>query len=177
MKTKSVITGILLIFVAVSVGYLVVQEVRSGEAKPEDKAKDKKAKDEKGKGEKGSEKAGSKKALPGKVVVYYFHTNFRCATCRKFEKYAKELMKSEFKEQIKSGVLEWRVVNIETDENKHFIKDYKLFTKSIIVSKVKDGKQTEWKNLKKIWSEVANKAGFMKYVKDEIKAYMGKADE
>jgi hypothetical protein len=40
----------------------------------------------------------------------------------------------------------------------------------------KDGsKQTQWKNLRDIWTLVNNKEAFIKYVQTEIRSYLGDA--
>ncbi|MEW5924550.1 MAG: nitrophenyl compound nitroreductase subunit ArsF family protein [Candidatus Zixiibacteriota bacterium] len=109
-----------------------------------------------------------------KIIAYYFHGDRRCATCKKLEAYSTEAVQTGFDGQLKSGAIEWHVVNIDEEPNKHFIDDYKLYTKSVIVSHVVDGKETEWKNLEKIWELVGNKDEFMKYVQTEITGYLEK---
>ena len=109
-----------------------------------------------------------------KVVAYYFHTNTRCDTCIKIEAYSHEAIEEGFKNEIKDGTLELRVVNYEEPENRHFIKDYKLVSKSLILVKVVDGKQTEWTNLKLVWTLVKNKEAFLNYVRGEVKNYLAK---
>jgi hypothetical protein len=85
-----------------------------------------------------------------KVIVYYFHTNTRCSTCRKIEEYSQTAINLGFPDELENGSLELRIVNYERPENRHFIKDYKLVTKSLILVNLVDGKQTEWTNLK-LW--------------------------
>lgn len=50
------------------------------------------------------------------------------------------------------------------------VKKYKLFTKSVIVSKTKNGKE-QWKNLDKIWLKAGSEQGFKKYITEEIKTF------
>ena len=109
-----------------------------------------------------------------KVVAYYFHTNTRCDTCRKIEAYSKEAIQEGFKTELRNGTLEMRIVNYEDAENRHYIKDYKLVSKSLILVKVVDGKQTEWTNLKLVWQLVKNKEAFLNYVRGEVKNYLAK---
>ncbi|MEJ2109036.1 MAG: nitrophenyl compound nitroreductase subunit ArsF family protein [Acidobacteriota bacterium] len=109
-----------------------------------------------------------------KVVAYYFHTNTRCDTCRKIEAYSKEAIQEGFKTELRNGTLEMRIVNYEDAENRHYIKDYKLVSKSLILVNVVDGKQTEWTNLKLVWQLVKNKEAFLNYVRGEVKNYLAK---
>jgi len=101
------------------------------------------------------------------VIAYYLHGTFRCPTCYKLEQYSKEAIENNFKDALASGKLEFKVVNVEDKGNEHFNKDYQLYTKSLILSLVKDGKETKWINLDKIWEYVDNKQRFLAYVKAE----------
>jgi hypothetical protein len=105
-----------------------------------------------------------------KIIVYYFHTNMRCPTCYKLESYAKSVVEADFSDAVKSGKLEWKTVNVEDNGNEHFTNDYKLYTKSIIISNVKGGKESSWKNLDKIWTLVGDQTQYMDYIRKEVKA-------
>lgn len=107
-----------------------------------------------------------------RIVVYYFHGNMRCPTCHNLENFAKSEVESDFADAIKSGKLEWKTVNIETAGNEHFGNDYKLYTKSVIISILKNGKEVSWKNLDQIWPLAHNEAGYREYIKREVKACM-----
>jgi hypothetical protein len=115
----------------------------------------------------------SAKASANKVVVYYIHGHARCSNCIRIEAYAKEAVESGFVKELKSGRVEWKVVDYEDQGNKHFFTDYKLFTKSVVVSDVKKGKEIRFKNLEKVWQHLGDKAAFMAYVQAEVKAYLG----
>ena len=106
------------------------------------------------------------------IIVYYFHGNLRCITCNKFEQYSKETVETNFKDEIASGKIEFKVINVEEKGNEHYVDDYKLYTKSLVVSLVKDGKEVKSKNLEKIWEYVGNKERFFAYVKNEIANFL-----
>jgi len=108
-----------------------------------------------------------------RVIAYYFHATQRCATCRKLEAYSHEAITQRFAAQLEDGSLEWRAVNTDEPENKHFLDDYKLYTRSLVIVKMQQGRQVDWKNLEKIWDLVDDKPGFLEYVQREIGAYMG----
>jgi hypothetical protein len=112
-----------------------------------------------------------------KIIAYYFHGTRRCASCRKIEAYSAEAVETGFADDLKGGTLEWHVVNIDEDANKHYIKEYQLYTKSVILSHVKDGKEIGWKNLDKVWTLLGDKEGFVNYVQTETRTFMnGDAD-
>ena len=108
------------------------------------------------------------------IIAYYFHGTFRCPTCHKLEKYAKEAIEDNFKDELDKGILIFKAVNIEEKRNEHFINDYQLYTKSIVLSLVKEGKEIEYKNLDKIWEYVRDKDKYIKYVKSEIEDFLRK---
>jgi len=110
--------------------------------------------------------------VPDKVIVYYFHGDFRCPTCTKMEALADKTIKERFAAELASGKLEWKVINVDQADNRHFTQDYNLYTKSLIISAIKDGAQVKWKNCEKTWEHVRNPPEYEDYVTDEIKAYM-----
>jgi len=112
------------------------------------------------------------KPRPGNLVVYYFHGDFRCPSCLKIEQYTKESVEGNFKAKIKSGQIVFGAINVDKKENAHYVQDYQLYTKSVIVSLVKNGKQIKWKNLTKVWEHLNNKPGFLSYIKDEVGQYL-----
>lgn len=107
-----------------------------------------------------------------KLVVYYLHTTFRCPSCNKIERLTKEAVENGFADQIKKGRVEMKVLNIEESGNEHFVDDYKLYTKSVILSDLKNGKEAKWKNLDQVWTLLGNEAKFIEYVQKEIKTYL-----
>jgi len=107
-----------------------------------------------------------------KVIAYYFHGNFRCANCLKIEQYSKEAIEQNFKDELSSGKLVFKVINIETKGNEHFIQDYQLYTKSLVISLIKDGKEVKFDNLTKVWEFLWNRQKFYDYVKEEITKYL-----
>ncbi len=112
--------------------------------------------------------AFGQEAPEGKVVVYYFHGDLRCPTCYRLEQYSKGAIEGNFKDALASGKLEFKVVNVEDKGNEHYTNDYRLYTKSLVLSLVRDGKETKWKNLDKIWEYVGNKQRFIDYVKSGV---------
>ncbi len=106
------------------------------------------------------------------VIAYYFHGSMRCATCHKLEQYSKEAVENNFKNELESGKLEFKIINVDEPSNKHFSGAYQLYTKSLVLSLVKDGKEVKYKNLDKIWEYVRDKQRFSEYVKQEIAAFL-----
>lgn len=110
-----------------------------------------------------------------KVYAYYFHGTMRCPTCHKLEQYSKEAIESGFKPELASGKLEFKAINVDEKGNEHYIQDYQLYTKSLVISLVKDGREAKSKNLAKIWEYVGNKQAFSDYVTREIRSFLQEA--
>jgi len=91
------------------------------------------------------------------------------------EKYSREAIEANFKDDLASGRLEFKAINVEERGNEHFVEDYKLYTKSLILSLIKDGKEVKSKNLDKIWQFARNKQKSIDYVNGEINAFMKEA--
>lgn len=110
--------------------------------------------------------------VSAKVSVCYFHATFRCYTCNMMEKYSREAIEANFKDALALGNLEFKTVNVEERGNEHFVNDYQLYTKALILSLVKDGKEIKHKNLDKIWEYARNKQKFIDYVISEVSGFM-----
>jgi len=107
-----------------------------------------------------------------KIIAYYFHGTARCANCRKIEAYSNEAIKEGFPDELKNGLIKWEVVNVDLPANKHFINDYQLFTRSVVLVEMENGKQTKWENLGDVWSYLSDKDQFKKYVQEEVSAFL-----
>ena len=112
-------------------------------------------------------------AIADGVVAIYFHGNVRCATCKKIESYADEAVQSGFAEALDEGVLAWRVVNVDETENKHFIQDFQLVTRSVVLAEYREGKVVRWENLDKVWQLVRSKDQFVDYIQSETREFLG----
>jgi hypothetical protein len=107
-----------------------------------------------------------------RIVAMYFHGDVRCVTCRKVEAYAKEAVETGFAEQLAAGVVEFRAVNVDREENRHFIQDYQLTNKSVVVADEVDGSVKRWVKLDNVWALVGNHDAYLVYVQDAVRAYV-----
>jgi len=106
------------------------------------------------------------------LTVYYLHGSYRCPTCLSIEKQSKEVVEGEFKKEIGGGKVVYQSLNTEEAGNEHFVQDYSLMTKSLVLSFRKDGKEVKWKNLPDIWTTVHTPDKFREYVMGEVKAML-----
>lgn len=122
--------------------------------------------------------AGAKKRKPKPparvLTVYYFHGTARCVSCRTIEALSEEAIKTGFPKELASGRIVWKVVDVDLEENRHFIDDYTLYTKSVVVVETHKGKQLRWKNLDRVWKLLKDRKAFIKYVQDDVRAWLEK---
>jgi len=109
------------------------------------------------------------------VVAFYFHGNVRCATCRKIEAFTDEAIHSGFGKALENGSLAWSVVNVDDPLNKHFIEDFQLVTRSVVLAEYRDGNVVRWKNLNKVWLLVRDQDAFADYIRGETNAFLGES--
>ena len=112
-----------------------------------------------------------------KIVVYYLHMNRRCQTCKKLEAYSHEALVDGFAKQLADSSIIWSVVNFEEKDNEHYGAHYKLYSQSLILSQVHNGKEIRWENLDKIWELVGHKNKYLSYVQSELSHFMSPSDE
>jgi hypothetical protein len=112
-------------------------------------------------------------AGPHKVVVYYFHGTARCTTCRTIEAYTRDALEEKYATALSKGDLEFSPVNVETGENRRFITDFGLTTRSVVIADFKDGHRTRWKKLDQVWDYVSARFQFLEYIQKEVGDYLG----
>lgn len=118
----------------------------------------------------GTARDGKKGLVPEKdcVEVLSFHGKQRCATCLAIEKYTKEVLESEFAEELRNGTVVFRTIDISEKENEKIADKYEVTWSSLFICRWKDGKEkyenmTEFafgnarKNTDKFKAEVAAK--------------------
>jgi hypothetical protein len=115
---------------------------------------------------------GASPSGDAKVIAYYFHGNFRCRTCRTIEAYSEEAITKGFTDALASGRLAWRVVNVDEPENKHFVEDFELVTKSLVLVEYRDGKVIRHENLREVWKLVSDKEAFLNYVRASTREFL-----
>jgi hypothetical protein len=107
------------------------------------------------------------------VVVYYFYDSIRCQSCISMESYTGQVVKGDYAKEMAAGRILWKPVDIEAAGNDHYLKEFKILSKSVVVAELKAGKRVRWKNLPRVWELVKDEAAFKRYVRDEVAAYVG----
>ena len=104
-------------------------------------------------------------ALAVDIDVNYYWSNPRCVTCKKMETYTKSAV-----QKMNDSEVHFKM--IEASKAPQDVKDYGLYTKSVVLVKNTDGKK-EWKNLDKIWNNLRNQESFENYIITEVSKFKG----
>jgi hypothetical protein len=163
MKPRKIVTVVLLIFVVASLAFLLFKGTgtkteSAGQTETETGPETDKATAESGE---------------HRVIAYYFHTAARCPTCIRIESYTKATIETLFADRIEAGTLSFLSVNLEEPGNEHYIGDYHLTTKSVVLSEYRGGEQVRWKNLDRVWEFAGDRDRFVKYIESETRGFLG----
>ena len=107
------------------------------------------------------------KTQPAKqlVIARYCHGNARCSNCIKIEQYSREAIETGLRKDLDSGRLQFETVNVEELANRHYVRDYALYTKSLVLTAQTGGKEVRHKVLNGVWDHLGDKDAFMAYVR------------
>ncbi len=173
MNTKKILTAVLLLFVVAAVGTVVIKGLITGDAVDSSSQRVSSQESPKLEGQ-GITFLGDTelKSDADVEVVYYFMTTQRCQNCMKIESYTKEAVHEQFSESLNNETMIFKMVNVDETQNRHFIQDYQLYTKSVVLVRYRDGKQVEWKNLEQVWNFLGDETAFKEYVVREVNAFV-----
>ena len=111
------------------------------------------------------------------VVVYYFHGTKRCGTCNKMERLTAEVVSDRFSERRRDGSVAFRTVNLETDATRHFIADFELASKAVVMVERSGGKDLAWRRLDAIWEKIADDGAYSDYIAENLTACLENLDD
>jgi hypothetical protein len=117
----------------------------------------------------GTEAASVVTTAPSKdgLVAYYFYGTHRCSTCRTIETLAHTSLQTE----IDQGRIQWRMIDYDLPQNKHFSDDFELYSPSLVLVQESQGQVARWKNLERVWSLTDKPEKFAGYVQAELTAF------
>ena len=104
-----------------------------------------------------------------KLIAYYLHGKVRCVTCNDIERTAKEAIEEGFGAELRSGRLEWRVVNYDEPGNEHYATDFKIAAPCVVLASMSDGRQVAWKSLPEVWELIDDKPAFRGFVQKNVR--------
>ena len=110
---------------------------------------------------------------PDVIQVTYFSSDVRCATCVRIERLTQEAVTRNFAPELASGRVVLQTINLDGPGNEHFVQDYQLISKTVIVSDQANGQEMKWENLQEVWSKQKDAQAFEAYVVDAVRRHLG----
>lgn len=107
------------------------------------------------------------------VVMTYFVSGSRCPSCKKIEQHTRETAEKDFAAELAGNKLVFRVVDTGEPAHVHYVDDYKLTSKTVVLSHRVDGKETEWEAMDRVWDLLDQPDAFHAYLAETIRAYLG----
>jgi hypothetical protein len=105
-----------------------------------------------------------------KVLVYYLHTTFRCATCNGIEKLARQVVEQEFGEERAAGDVEWRTADFQ--EREDLAARYGVASSTVVVVDIEDGEERDFNRLDEVWTLHDQPGAFAEHVGAAIREFL-----
>jgi hypothetical protein len=115
----------------------------------------------------------SMETITDKVQVFLFHSTQRCSTCIAIGKLAGETVNERFVDELKSGKIEFREVNIDLPENKALAKKFQASGSALYLNAIK-GNANDTEQDTKVWQLTNNEQGFKDYLEGRINILLKK---
>lgn len=109
------------------------------------------------------------------LVVYYMDMGKDCTTCLNLESYTREALDTHYAADLASGRIQWRTADLDDPANAHYVDEFGLYTKSVVLVRFENGKQTRFDSLSRIWELVYDKDAYVAYIRDEVKGFLDAA--
>ena len=106
------------------------------------------------------------------IVVYYFHGTQRCSACETIQELTSRALHRHFEKDLRDQRIFYLPVNLDQPWNEHYIMDFKLSTKTVVLVRYLDGAQTEWKVLDDVWFLYEDEPKFIEFIRDELNSFI-----
>jgi len=110
------------------------------------------------------------------TMVYYFHSSFRCQTCRSIEEQAHSVVLSDFADELAAGTVQWQALNYEQPAGAELAKQFDISMPVVVLARFEAGEIARWKSLDQVWGLVGDKPAYAAFVRNEIKQMLGDAE-
>jgi hypothetical protein len=111
---------------------------------------------------------GQEQSLQDGLIVYYFHSNTRCPTCRAIESQARETVQTDFAAQLDRGAIMWKTINYEKSSTSEWAAKFEIQMPVVVLVRKKEGQIEGWNRLDEVWGLVGDKPVFAEYLRNEI---------
>lgn len=107
-----------------------------------------------------------------KATIVLFHYTKRCKQCLSMEKLTNEVIDEHFAEIYDKKILEFKLIEIDKNENKYLVEHLELFTATLVLANFEKERDNNIKVLNKSWELIENEISFKEMVKNELEIYL-----
>jgi len=79
---------------------------------------------------------------PSKLKIVYFHAERRCPTCLSIEENTRKTLKTYFADQLKNGIIDFQVLNVEDKKNEKLVEKYQADGSGLFMTYLAGKKET-----------------------------------
>lgn len=90
---------------------------------------------------KAQNKSAANQQKGNSIEVIDFHSTNRCMTCKAIESNTKYTLDTYFADELKSGKIVFKVVNVDKEENEKFAEKFEATGTALFLNVVKEGKE------------------------------------
>jgi len=108
------------------------------------------------------------------VTVYYFYRTVRCETCLFIEALADATLRAEFPDEMSSGALVWRPLDVQLPENGLLVAGFGLRASDLVVARNGAGGNQSWEAIPALWELAADPERLSRNLKDAVVRFLGK---
>jgi hypothetical protein len=105
-----------------------------------------------------------------KVIVYAAHMTFRCMECNQIELLTRQLLDTEFADELASGRIEFRSVDFLRDTE--FARRYDIASSTVVVARFDGARLAGFERLDEVWTKLRNRDEFIAYVRSAIESHL-----
>lgn len=108
-----------------------------------------------------------------KLQIYYFHATNRCPTCNSIEANIKQVLESNFKNEVEQGIVNFTVLNVEDEANKTLAEKFQATGASLHLIDIENGTEKDNDLTDYAFSYSRNKTDFfLKGMQDTISYFI-----
>lgn len=114
----------------------------------------------------------STESVADELKVYYFHSSARCYSCKTLEQYAREALDEKYSQEMESGLIDFRSINIDKAANKDIARKYQASGSSLFFNPIRDGRDNIEQDTT-VWRLLGDEAKFNQYIEGRVNYYLG----
>lgn len=106
-------------------------------------------------------------ATAPRLVAFYFHGTKRCTSCNSIESLTREALRTE----TDAAQVEIRPVNVDEASNAHYVADFALTMRTVVLAEESGGRVVRWMRLDECWERFRDPADFQDYIQRSLAAF------